>query len=150
MGIEIIRALPAHIEDIVVIENLSFKIPWSRQSIADELTKNKFALYFCAQAGGRTVGYAGMWHVCDEGHITNIAVHPEFRGTGIGSLLMERLIGTASGLGITGMTLEVRKSNAPARALYAKYGFMEGGFRKAYYADDNEDALIMWKTLKVE
>ena len=147
MGIEIIRALPAHIEDIVVIENLSFKIPWSRQSITDELTKNMFATYFCAQSDGRTVGYAGMWHVCDEGHVTNIAVHPEFRGAGIGSLLMERLIDTASGLGITGMTLEVRKSNVPAQALYVKYGFVESGSRKAYYADDGEDALIMWKTL---
>lgn len=145
--IRIVKTLPEHIEDIMIVENLSFKIPWSRQAVTDELTRNKFALYFSADCEGHIVGYAGMWHICDEGHITNIAVHPEFRGTGIGSLLMQSLIEKAFGLDITAMTLEVRKSNAPAQALYRKYGFEEGGFRKAYYADNNEDALIMWKKL---
>ena len=146
-GIQIMRALPSHIDDIVIIENLSFKIPWSRQAIIDELTKNQFALYYGAEANGRIIGYAGMWHICDEGHITNIAVHPEFRGAGVGSLLMECLIGKARELEIVSMTLEVRKSNAPAQGLYRKYGFADGGFRKGYYADNNEDAIIMWKTL---
>lgn len=145
--IRIVRSLPAHIEDIIVVENLSFKIPWSKQSITDELIKNKFALYFSADYGGHIIGYAGMWHVCDEGHITNIAVHPEFRGVGVGSLLMETLIEKAVELDITSMTLEVRKSNTAAQALYRKYGFADGGFRKAYYADNNEDAIIMWKSL---
>lgn len=145
--IRIVRSLPAHIEDIIVVENLSFKIPWSKQSITDELIKNKFALYFSADYDGHIIGYAGMWHVCDEGHITNIAVHPEFRGVGVGSLLMETLIEKAVELDITSMTLEVRKSNTAAQALYRKYGFADGGFRKAYYADNNEDAIIMWKSL---
>jgi ribosomal-protein-alanine N-acetyltransferase len=148
--IRIVRSLPAHIEDIMIVENLSFKIPWSRQAIIDEFVKNKFALYFSAESGGHIVGYAGMWHICDEGHITNIAVHPEFRCAGIGSLLMESLIEKASELSITGMTLEVRKSNAAAQALYRKYGFADCGFRKAYYADNGEDAIIMWKTLKAD
>lgn len=145
--IRIVRSVPDHIDDIVIVENLSFKIPWSKQSISDELVKNKFALYFSAEFDSHIVGYAGMWHICDEGHITNIAVHPEFRGIGIGSLLMESLIEKASYLEIISMTLEVRKSNAAAQALYRKYGFQDGGFRKAYYADNNEDAIIMWKTL---
>jgi [ribosomal protein S18]-alanine N-acetyltransferase len=147
MGIKIVRSLPNHIEDIVTVENLSFRIPWSKQSITDEIIKNKFALYFSADLDNHIVGYAGMWHICDEGHITNIAVHPEFRGIGIGSLLMESLIQKASDLEIISMTLEVRKSNAAAQALYRKYGFEDGGLRKAYYADNNEDAIIMWKTL---
>ena len=147
-GIKIVRSLPNHIDDIVIVENLSFKIPWSKQSVTDELTKNKFALYFSADFDSHIVGYAGMWHICDEGHITNIAVHPEFRGIGIGSLLMETLIEKASDLEITSMTLEVRKSNAAAQSLYRKYGFEDAGLRKSYYADNSEDALIMWKTLK--
>ena len=143
-NIEIIRAGGEHIDEIMVIENLSFKIPWSRQSMVDEITGNTFAYYLCAKIDGKIAGYAGMWQVCDEGHITNIAVHPEFRQGGIGSALMESLIGHARNSGIASMTLEVRKSNLPAQKLYRKYKFEEGGFRKAYYADNNEDALIMW------
>lgn len=146
-GIEIVSARQEHIEDIVVIENLSFKIPWSRQSITEEIIQNKAAIYMCAEVSGRAVGYAGMWQVCDEGHITNIAVHPEFRSSGVGSLLMEALLEIAKENGITALTLEVRRSNHNALTLYRKYGFEEGGMRKAYYADNNEDAIIMWKHL---
>jgi ribosomal-protein-alanine N-acetyltransferase len=89
-----------------------------------------------------------MWQVCDEGHITNIAVHPEFRRSGVGSALMEALLAEAENRGIAALTLEVRESNHCARSLYRKYGFEDGGMRKAYYADNNEDAVIMWKRLK--
>ncbi len=143
--IEIIKAGSEHIDEIMVIENLSFKIPWSRQSMVDEVTGNTFAYYLCARIDGRIAGYAGMWQVCDEGHITNVAVHPEFRQSGIGSALLENLISHARNSGIGSMTLEVRKSNLPAQNLYRKFKFVEGGFRKAYYADNNEDALIMWR-----
>ena len=144
-NIEIIKAGSEHIDEIMVIENLSFKIPWSRQSIVDEITGNTFAYYLCARIDGKIAGYAGMWQGCDEGHITNIAVHPEFRQGGIGSALLENLISHARSSGIGSMTLEVRKSNIPAQMLYRKFKFAEGGFRKAYYADNNEDALIMWR-----
>lgn len=143
--IEIVTACEEHIDDIVIIENLSFKIPWSRQSIIEEIIQNKAAVYICAEVGGKAVGYAGMWQVCDEGHITNIAVHPEFRSSGVGSLLMEALLAIAKERGITALTLEVRRSNHNALGLYGKYGFKEGGMRKAYYADNKEDAIIMWK-----
>jgi ribosomal-protein-alanine N-acetyltransferase len=145
LKVEILKACEAHIDDIMIIENLSFAIPWSRKSITDEVTVNKFALYYCAVIDGRVVGYAGMWHVCDEGHITNIAVHPDFRCNGIGSALMERLLETASDEKITSMTLEVRRSNLTAQMLYRKFGFEDAGYRRAYYADNGEDALIMWK-----
>ena len=147
MDIKIIKAQAIHLDDILIIENLSFKIPWSMQSLNDEIIKNDFAYYICAYYGERVVGYAGMWHVCDEGHITNIAVHPEFRGNGAGSAMMEGLISVARERCIEGLTLEVRKSNVQAIALYKKYGFENGGLRKAYYADNNEDAIIMWKRL---
>lgn len=143
-NVEIVKAKPEHIDDILVVENLCFHIPWSRQSFDDELTKNEFAWYICALIGHEVVGYGGMWQVCDEGHITNIAVHPEYRQAGVGSALLESLISHARNLGIKRMTLEVRKSNLAAQGLYRKFMFKDGGFRKAYYADNNEDALIMW------
>ena len=145
--IRIVRAGQEHIDDIEDVEKLSFKIPWSRQSIIDEFMNNEAAIYYCAIAGDKAVGYAGMWQVLDEGHITNIAVHPEFRCCGLGSALMEALLGEAGVRGITALTLEVRKTNFNAQALYRKYGFEDGGMRKAYYADNNEDAIIMWKRL---
>ncbi len=146
--LKIVKACQDNIDDIVIIENLSFKIPWTKKSITDEILRNESACYFCAVTGGRTVGYAGMWHVLDEGHITNIAVHPEFRKSGVGSMLMEALLGEAEERGITALTLEVRKSNYNAQSLYRKYGFEDGGTRKAYYADNREDAIIMWKRLQ--
>lgn len=144
----IVRASREHIEDIVNVEKLSFKIPWSRQSITDEILNNEAAVYYCALAGGKAVGYGGMWQVLDEGHITNIAVHPEFRQSGLGSALMEALLSEAERRGLKALTLEVRKSNLSAQALYRKYGFSDGGMRKKYYADNNEDAIIMWKRLE--
>jgi len=143
--IEIVKTSIEHIDDIMIVETLSFKIPWSRGAIIEEITRNKFAIYLSARVGSRTVGYAGMWNVAGEGHITNVAVHPECRGSGIGSKLVENLIDMAKAQKIESMTLEVRKSNLIAQGLYGKFGFKASGLRKAYYADNGEDAIIMWK-----
>lgn len=143
--IEVVTMAVEHIDGVMVVENLSFRIPWSKNAFLEEVTGNKFARYITAVQDGKIVGYAGLWKVFDEGHITNIAVHPEFRGNGIGSILMEKLIELAKTEGVTSMTLEVRRSNLAAQKLYAKYGFLPGGVRKAYYADNGEDAIIMWK-----
>jgi ribosomal-protein-alanine N-acetyltransferase len=145
VNVEIIRADIEHIDDIMIVENLCFKIPWSRGALVEEITKNRFAIYYSAKVNNTIVGYAGMRSVCGEGHITNIAVHPEYRKCGIGSKLLESLIATAKKLKIKSMTLEVRKSNLVAQGLYKKYGFQTYGLRKSYYIDDGEDALIMWK-----
>ena len=144
-NMEITPTLLEHIDDIMVVEKLSFKIPWTRESILEEIKNNKLARYLSAKVNGRVVGYAGMWCVCNEGHITNIAVHPEFRGVGLGTRLMESLIDIAKREGISSLTLEVRKSNIIAQNLYKKFGFEECGIRKSYYADNGEDAIIMWK-----
>lgn len=143
--VEIDNLTREYIDDIMVVENLSFSVPWSKGAFLEEIENNKFARYIVAKVDGKAVGYAGMWKVIDEGHITNIAVHPEFRHAGIGSLLMENLIGIARKEGITSMTLEVRKSNIAAQRLYFKYGFAIRGLRKGYYSDNGEDALILWK-----
>lgn len=92
----------------------------------------------------RVVGYAGLWLMVDEAHITTIAVHPRYRNYGLGELLLLRLIDVAYDIGARWLTLEVRASNTLAQALYAKYCFREMGVRKRYYSDDGEDALVMW------
>ncbi|MHB1415319.1 MAG: ribosomal protein S18-alanine N-acetyltransferase [Chloroflexota bacterium] len=90
------------------------------------------------------VGYAGLWLMVDEAHITTIAVRPEYRGQGLGELLMVGLIDTAMELDARWVTLEVRVSNTVAQNLYKKYTFHGEGVRKGYYSDNHEDALIMW------
>ncbi len=89
-------------------------------------------------------GYAGLWLMIDEAHVTTIASRPQFRGRGYGELLLASLIEIALDINARWLTLEVRVSNEPAQALYRKYGFHVEGTRKRYYNDNNEDALIMW------
>lgn len=135
------------IDDIATIEILSFKIPWTKESFIHELTINELAMYIVAKINNKTVGYAGMWKVLEEGHITNIAVHPDLRGRKIGTGLVDVLINIAKDAKIEKLTLEVRQSNIPAQNLYSNFGFEIAGIRKRYYADNNEDALIMWKVI---
>jgi [ribosomal protein S18]-alanine N-acetyltransferase len=89
------------------------------------------------------VGFAGMWLMLDEAHITTIAIHPEYRSRGLGELELSALIGIAYEINAQRVTLEVRVSNSVAQSLYRKYGFMVVGTRRRYYSDNNEDAYIM-------
>jgi ribosomal-protein-alanine N-acetyltransferase len=99
-----------------------------------------------APTGGdfEMAGYAGLWLMVDEGHVTTIGVHPDHRGHGIGELLFLGLTDIAREMGAHRITLEVRVSNLPAQALYRKYGLEITGVRRRYYSDNNEDAYIMW------
>ena len=90
------------------------------------------------------VGYAGIWVMTDEAHVTTIASHPDMRGSGIGEFLLVALIHRGIEVGARWMTLEVRASNAVAQNLYRKYTFKEMGVRRRYYSDNGEDALVMW------
>ena len=100
-------------------------------------------MFLALTAIGVPVAYAGMWLVLDEGHVTNIAVREDARGRGIGEMAARALMQLAADTGIRYMTLEVRRSNLAAQSLYRKLGFVEVGFRRRYYADNNEDALVM-------
>lgn len=131
--------------EMAMIDEASFSLPWSEEAFHRELTKNKIAFYVVAERGGFVVGYAGLWRVEDEGHITNVAVHPSHRGMHIGEALLETIFDATSREGIRHYTLEVRKSNGPAICLYEKFGFKSEGIRPRYYEDNNEDALIMWR-----
>jgi len=143
MKVEITWMTLQDIEDVIEIENRSFSTPWTRKSFEEELLNNKLAVYFVAKADNKAIGYAGMWKVLDEGHITNIAVHPGYRRLKIGSALLKALKQYAKENNIHSITLEVRESNIAAQKLYSKFNFEVVGRRKAYYEDDHEDALIM-------
>ena len=132
------------IDDILNISKLSFSIHWSKSSIEKELTNN-LADYIIAKAQDKIVGFGGMWTILDESQITNIAVHPGYRKKGIGSVILKGLISTCENKNVTGLTLEVRKSNAIAQKLYNKFGFIKEGIRPKYYQDNGEDAFLMWK-----
>ena len=132
------------IDGIVEIENLSFKVPWSRKSFEDDIA-NDMTIYLGAFVGGTPVGYMGLWDILDEGHVTNIAVHPDYRNRGIATALVDRMIEETEKRDIGAITLEVRRSNDIAIGLYKKFGFKEAGIRKRYYSDNNEDAIIMWR-----
>lgn len=140
--------LPEHLDQVLGIEIISFPTPWSHRAFKFEITENDYAFYIVAQVNGRVVGYAGMWTVLDEAHITNVAVHPDYRGSGFGRALMVELLGRAAVLGAVKLTLEVRVSNNVARRLYKSLGFVEMGFRRKYYSDNDEDAIIMCLDLR--
>lgn len=143
--IEIRPMTEADLDEVLEIEQVSFPTPWSRSSYASELQQNSLSLYLVVLQEGRLVGYAGMWIIIDEGHITNVAVHPEYRNRGLGCLLMRELIDLAVQNRVTAITLEVRPSNRSAQGLYRKLGFIPNGLRKGYYTDTGEDAIVMWK-----
>jgi len=133
------------IDDVLVIEQRSFLTPWSRNAFVGELTQNPVAFYLVGRVGGRIVCYAGSWLIHGEAHITNIAVHPDYRGFNIGESTCRALLEEVAARGMVKATLEVRASNIVAQKLYHKLGFSSAGIRPGYYTDTNEDAIIMWK-----
>ncbi len=141
-----IRAMElADIDAVLAVEEASFVTPWSRPAFAAEIEDNDLACYLVVEAGGKVVGYAGMWVILDEAHVTNVALLPVFRGRGLGTRLMDALCMIAKALGAVRMTLEVRPSNHAAQRLYGKLGFEARGVRPGYYTDTKEDAVIMWR-----
>ena len=124
------------------IEKLSFSVPWSEQSIRDELGA-PLSRYFIARKDGRVLGYVGTRILDGECDITNIAVHPDFRRQGLAGILLCELLSYLKEKNVTAVMLEVRESNVPARAFYEKSGFEYCGRRRNYYEKPDEDALLM-------
>lgn len=141
------RMLLGDIDHVLRVEHRAFTAPWSRQAFLGELVENRLAKYIVAEYDGSIIGYAGLWIIMDEGHVTNIAVDPDFRGRRIGERLLRALMSMCAASGGHKMTLEVRVSNEIAQNLYRKYGFERVGVRKGYYTDNKEDAVIMWVDL---
>lgn len=145
MELKLRQATVADVHGILEVEEASFTMPWSFQSFWGELDNNPHARYVVAELDGKIIGYAGVWIIFEEGHVTNIAIHPTCRGQRFGEQLVEYLINVTRACGASSMTLEVRVSNVAAQGLYEKMGFEARGRRKAYYIDNKEDAIVMWK-----
>ena len=143
MNYNIIPMTNEHLDEIAELERRCFSDPWSRQMLVEHM-KNECAATIVAQGeDGTVLGYAGLLSVLDEAYITNIAVRPEYRRQGIASQLLDVFTRFAEGNKMAFLTLEVRDTNAAARALYAKHGYEEVGRRKNYYDHPKEDAIIM-------
>ena len=125
------------------IERDSFTTPWPAHAYQHELENNRLAHYIVARCGDTIAGFAGMWLLVDEAHITTFATGRAWRRQGIGERLLLALLDLSAARGAHEATLEVRPTNIPARRLYEKYGFKNVGVRTRYYSDNNEDALIM-------
>lgn len=139
------RAEAKDVETIETLEQLCFSQPWSYESIYQDIVENDRAVYIVAETEGQVIGYAGLWIIVDEGHITNVAVSPDYRRNSVGNTIITALLQVTEDMGVKRHTLEVRKSNQAAINLYEKQGFTEAGERKGYYEDNGEDALIMWR-----
>ena len=134
---------------VAQIEKICFITPWSYNSLLGELS-NDVAYYVVAVDGDEVCGYAGMWVMFDEAHMTNIAVDPEHRKQGIARKMILHLMKTALDKGAERMTLEVRENNHNAQRLYASLDFAYAGTRKHYYSDTGENALILWNDCIIE
>ncbi len=146
LDLVIAPATPADISAIDEIEQHSFKSPWSRQTFEGELVR-EWARLDVARTAGRIIAFCNYWLVTTELHILAIATHPDFRGRGIGGRVLAHVLDVARRTSCSLATLEVRKSNKPAIAMYERAGFKTVHVRARYYQDDDEDALVMLRGL---
>ena len=142
--IEIVPMRRRDVREVIAIERQVFTLPWSENLYFSELSMPATRLYYVARSEGGIVGYVGCMLIVGEGHITTIGVAPDFQRRKIGMALLHRAITEAMLRDADAMTLEVRVTNRGAQELYRSFGFAPVGIRKNYYADDNEDAIVMW------
>ena len=132
-----------HLPAVLEIEAKVYPKPWSSRLFEEELERSRRA-YLVARVGEQVVGYAGLLMIAEDGHVATVAVDPAWQGRGVARAMLGRLIRSALDLGADQLTLEVRVTNLTAQHLYQSFGFAPAGARKAYYADNGEDALVMW------
>ena len=141
---------PADLDEVLAIERISFPTPWSRGAFLYEMRQNPAARCWVARGAPpapSVLGYLCLWEISPEIHITNLAVHPEWRRQGIARALLTATLEDARRRGLTLALLEVRPNNAEALGLYEGLGFQIVGRRKGYYFDTGEDALLMQANL---
>ena len=140
----IVNMNETHVAQVAELEKICFSDPWSEKSVASELN-NPLSCWLVAEEDGIVAGYIGSQTVIDESDMMNVAVRPDYRRRGIAEALVEELVEALKMRGSHCLTLEVRASNEPAKALYEKQGFAQVGLRKNYYRNPKEDALILRK-----
>ena len=129
---------------MLATEHKVYPKPWTMGLFMGELAKPLTRRYLVARAGALVVGHMGILFIENEGHVTTVAVDPAWHRRQIATRLMAAQVRLAIERGATALTLEVRTSNTGAQELYRRFGFAPAGVRKGYYAETNEDALIMW------
>lgn len=144
IDVSVVSMRRRHIPAILRIEGRIYVRPWSASLFLSELAQRGTRAYFVARSRGRVVGYAGLMLLGDEGHVTNIAVDPDYHRRRVGTRLMLRLLDEARARGACAVTLEVRRANHGAQAMYRMFGFQIVGVRRGYYVETGEDAYIMW------
>jgi ribosomal-protein-alanine N-acetyltransferase len=163
------RMTVADVPAVAALEKRVFPLPWSAHVFEYELRHNPMAYFVVVRprkpgmiqeqatslptkVGGQPeqepsslemLGYGGFWFLVGEAHICTLAVHPDWRGRGLGELVLVHLIDRATGVDAAVLSLEVRASNVVAQSMYRKYGFVQTGVGKRYYTDNGEDAIIM-------
>ena len=145
IGIAIRPAAAQDLDEVLAIEAQCFRAPWSRAAFESELG-HAFSRFVCARTAGGEGPLAGFeiyWIVEDEIHLINLGIHPELRRRGIARALVEYLLNEGASARSRIATLEVRKGNAAAIALYQGFGFVQVSIRPHYYVDNGEDALVM-------
>ena len=143
------EAVPADIDTIYGIEQVSFSVAWSRDSFVSAFASDMTKIY-AAEENGSVIGFGCIIVFPPDSEILNIAVLPEYRGQGIGNRLLSAMMHYAGEKEADAVYLEVRESNTPARTLYEKSGFLPLGVRKNYYTKPTENAVLMRKTLQSE
>jgi ribosomal-protein-alanine N-acetyltransferase len=134
------------VDQVARLEKLSFSDPWSKSSFEHELT-NRFSIPLVVKSGSAVVGYCCLWHVYEQMEIATIATAPEFRGKGIGGMMIRWILDEAASRGCSSVVLSVRESNLTAIRLYRRFGFVQMDRRKRYYRLPEEDAIIMIKAV---
>lgn len=135
-----------HLRGVAAVETVSSGHPWSLELFESELRQPGSRALVALGSSSEVVGFGCLLSTGFETHITNVAVHPGHRRRGVGRRLVAALFRETLALGLTEVTLEVRAHNTAAQELYRRFGFTPGGIRPRYYADNGEDALIMWAT----
>jgi ribosomal-protein-alanine N-acetyltransferase len=133
-----------HLRDVHTIDEKVYPRPWSLALWRQEIAMRDSRHYIVAESGGLVVGHAGIMYVLNDGHVTTVAVDPQWQGRKIATRLVSTLCLHARARKATALTLEVRVGNERAITLYRRFGFAPAGVRKNYYAETNEDALVMW------
>ena len=133
-----------HLRSVLRIESQVYPTPWTHGLFVSELALRSTRAYVVARVGRDVIGYSGLMMSLDDGHITTVAVDPEWHRQGIATRMLVALAREAVARGANALTLEVRLSHRGAQQLYQQFGFTAVGVRKGYYADTGEDALIMW------
>ena len=133
------------VDEIVAIEAAAFSNPWTRPMYIRELQNPDVSFLYVLRMDNRIAGFCSFWLILDELHINNLAIRHEYRERGLGTEILKEVLQAGASRGAERATLEVRRSNAPARRLYERLGFEVAATRPNYYVNPPEDALILWK-----